>query len=163
MLAAAAQVSENPLDAAEVNRRQVNRLITQVLIQEEADRRGVTVTEAEVDRLLQQAIGGGERDDFAAQLAAGQLVPPSRLDEFARTVALNEKLLPVVAPDVTDQNAQTAALIEVLGELSVELGTGVSPRYGSWDPADLTVALPPNDISSPAPAVQLETGTVTQQ
>lgn len=160
VIEAATGVSEAPLDPAEVNRRQVNRLVTQALIEQEADRRDITVSDAEVDRLIGQAVGEGDRDEFAAQLAAGQLVPPSGLVDFARSVALNEKLLAVVAPDVVDPNARTLELVRVLGELSAELGTGVSPRFGTWDAAALTVGLPPNDLSTPAAEPQVESGTV---
>lgn len=152
VIAAASSVVQTPLDPTEVNRRQVNRLVTERLVDVEAERRGVTVTDSEVDALLTQAVGTGNRAEFEAQLAAGQLVPPSQIDAFARTVALNQKLIAAVAPGAAEA-AGTAAIVKVLGDLSNELGTGVSPRYGTWDPSDLVVTLPPADLSTPVPVV----------
>ena len=159
VIAAAAGVTQDPLDPTEVNRRQVNRLVTEQLVAEQAARRGIDVTDAEVDGLLAQAIGRSDRAGFEAQLAASQLVPPSRLDSFARTVALNQKLMDGLVPG-GDESAKTAALVEQLGALSAELGTGVAARFGTWDPSQLTVGLPPNDLSTPAPQAQVTGGTV---
>jgi hypothetical protein len=160
VLAAAGRVGETPLDPAEVNRRQVNRLVTAELVDVAAEREGVTVTDAEIDALLLQAVGATDRATFADQLALNQLVPPSALEDFARTVALNQKLLEKTAPGAAEQ-AQAVAVVDVLGKLSTELGTDVSPRFGTWSPSDVSVGLPPNDISSPAPAAtQLASGTV---
>ena len=162
VIAAAAKVSETALDATEVNRRQVNQLVTDRLITTLAERRGIVVSEAEVDALVRQAIGTSDRATFANQLAVSQLVPPSRLESFARTVALNQKVSAEIGPGLAPA-AQTTLIIKALGDLSVELGTGVSQRYGTWNAQDLTVALPPNDLSVPAVPVQVTSGTVETQ
>ena len=160
VIAAAAQVGQTGLDPSEVNRRQVNRLVTDRLIRIEAARRGITVSDAEVDTLLAQAAGDSSPATFANQLAASQLVPPSGLTEFAQTVALNQKLLAEIAPNAS-QTVQTDELVKLLGALSTQLGTGVSPRYGVWDPGSLSVDLPPDDLSTPAPASGSGSGTTT--
>jgi len=159
VLAAATGVTQNQLDASEVNRRQVNRWITEQLILAEAARLGITVSDGEVDALIRSAIGSGDRTAFVKQLAASQLVPPSKLTDFARTVALNQRISAKLAPGAP-QTAQTYAIVKELGKLSIQLGTGVSARYGTWDPTALTVALPPNDLSTPAPIAQVTSGTV---
>jgi hypothetical protein len=163
VIAAAGPASQTPLDGAEVNRRQVNRLVTQRLVEIAAERRGVTVSDSEVDALITQAVGTGTRAEFETQLAAAQLVPPSEIDTFARTVALNQKLAAKIAPGA-DEAATNAALVKELGALSEEIGTGVSPRFGTWVPSDLTVGLPPDDLSTPVPVVtpdqQVTTGSV---
>ena len=108
VIAAAAKAGQTKLDAAEVNRRQVNRLVTERLIAVEAARRGITVSDAEVDALLRQAIGTTDRATFENQLAASQLVPPSRLDAFAATVALNQKVVATVLLDGIPRPAATS-------------------------------------------------------
>lgn len=163
VLAAAASSGQTGLDPAEVNRRQVDRFVTDRLITVAAQRRGITVSDAEVDALIRQAAGTTDTATFADQLAASQLVPPGDLDAFARSVALNQKLVAAIAPGAS-ATAQNTAIVSALGELSSQLGTGVSPRYGAWDPTQLTVALPPDDLSKPAPSATAATsGAQVQQ
>lgn len=162
VIAAATAAGQTGLDPAEVNRRQIDRFVTDRLVAVEAERRGITVTDAEVEALIEQAAGSTNATTFANQLAASQLVPPSALDDFARTVALNQKLSAAIAPNA-GQTAQAAAVVAVLSKLSTQLGTGVSPRYGAWDATDLTVALPPDDLSTPAPSATTTSGTEVQQ
>jgi hypothetical protein len=138
------------LDTTEINRRAVNRFVNERLVLEAAERAQLTVSDAEAAALLDEAVAGGDLAAFADQIAVSQLVPPSQLDAFVRTVALNQKLLQVLAPGA-DEAAQNSAVVEALGALSTELGTGVSPRYGTWDPTDLSVTLPENDLSTPEP------------
>ena len=162
VIQAASGLLQVPLDPAEVNRRQVNRLVTAELIEVAAQRRNLSVSEAEVDALLRQAAGSASGGEFEAQIAASQLVPPSELRDFARAVALNQKLAVVLVPK-GDEAAQADAIVEELGAISEELGTAVAARFGTWDASQLSVGLPPDDLSAPLPVdpnAQITTGDV---
>jgi hypothetical protein len=151
LVALAEELGETDVPTADLNRRQVSRLVTEQLIRESAERNGVTVSDAEVDSLVRQTLGSGSREQLAQQVAVDELVPVSQFDSFAEVVVLNQKLLEVVAPGVPAEEA-TPELREELAALSDELDVTVSPRFGSWDAEMLDVGAPPNDLSSPESA-----------
>lgn len=150
VLEIATQLGASGVGPDDINRRQINRMVTDELIVVAAQRAGVTATDAEVEALIAEASIGQERDVFIREFTVSQQVPPSEFTDYVRTVVLNRKLLTSGPAGQSEQEA-TAALVSRLGELSTELDTAVSPRYGSWDPADLSVTLPPNDLSKPQP------------
>jgi hypothetical protein len=137
-------------DSAEVNRSQVSRLVTGELIRRLADQRGVTASPAEVDALVRDSLGGRTRDEFAEGLSLSELVPVSDFDAFAEVVLLNQKLVDTIA---AESGAETAneALVEQLSALAEDVGVTVNPRFGEWDSETLSLGLPPNDLSTPAP------------
>lgn len=131
-------------------RATVQRRVTSRLVSVAAEREGVTVTQGEIDQLIE---GSGGRETVAQGLAQaeGQWVPPSQVDDAARTYLLMQKLGVELAPNGTEQD-QTLALQQYLVALSEELGVDVSPRYGAWDDSSFQVTGPLDDLSTPAPA-----------
>jgi hypothetical protein len=53
-----------------------------------------------------------------------------------------------LAPNGSPQE-QTQAFIGLITEVGDEVGVEIAPRYGSWDPDNAVVDLPPNDLSTP--------------
>jgi hypothetical protein len=151
LVALAAELGQTGVSTADLNRRQVSRLVTEALLLEAAERRGVEATEGDVDSLISQSLQGGTREDLARQVAIDELVPVSAFDRFAEVVVLNQKLLAEIAPGEAPEVA-SAKLLEELVALSDELDVTVNPRFGTWDATSLDVGLPPNDLSSPPEA-----------
>ena len=136
-------------DEKSVTRSTVNRLTRHLLLAEAAARQGITVTQADVDKLINGTIASNFAGDTAAfeqAIASSKLVPPNEIESFARdaliTVALNDKLAP--GGTAIDIQLKVSAY---LGPLSKELGVEISPRFGTWSYAAATISDLPNDLS----------------
>lgn len=143
-----------PIDETVLLKQNTTRLIEAQLIAIAAAQEGVTVTQSEVDKLLQQASSGSDQLHFEGNLAVQAGVPPSGIDSFARDYLLRTKLGEKLVPG-TDTNAQAKAVNAKLAQVAEQVGVTVSPRYGTWDPAQETIVGPPNDLSvtpSPSPS-----------
>jgi hypothetical protein len=138
-----------PLDEATATRVTVERYTRELLFAEGAAREGVTVTQAEVDDIIAQTVEGqfgGDRAAFEAALATQQAVPASEVATFARDFVLRSKLVEKLSP-----SGDTEVISAYLEQLSADVGVEVSPRFGTWDPANVSLGPVPDDLSSPAP------------
>jgi hypothetical protein len=137
----------------------VDRKTRSLLLEEAARREGITVTQGEVDDLIQTTVDqqfGGDRTAFDLAIASQQNIPASDVSDFARDFLIQRKLGEKLAPG-GDQQAVSAALTKYLSDLSKELGVEVAPRFGSWDDAGVGLGPVSNDLStlpSPAAAAQ---------
>lgn len=148
---AIAQAVGTQVNTASVAREQVRRLVTAELVSVQADRKGISVTQGEIDAAIDQvaATTPGGRDALVQQLAAQNGVPPSAFNSFVETFLLQQKL--IVETGIASQQEAQQQVLKDLAALSDELGVEVSPRYGAWDASQLRVGAPPLDLSSPAP------------
>ncbi len=136
---------------ADLNRRVISAFVQSELIDVAAQREGITVTAGQVDDLRATAIEQSKgRAALEKGLAQSLGIPPSGLDAFVRTKLQIDALISKLGKG--DQNAGNTAAATYLGKLSTELGTEVSPRYGSWSAQQLGVGLPPTDLSKPLEA-----------
>lgn len=139
-----------PADTAadQLTATMLDRLVTASLVEQYAASVGVTVTQGEVDGVLRQyaAQAGGQAavDEFFVSqgVAPSQVVPVLRLNILA------EKLGSALLPG-GDPQAQGQALVTALAAYGEQVGTKVSPRYGTWDPQALRLGPVPDDISVP--------------
>lgn len=136
-----AAASVPPEQAAAVQRDVLTQLILFDLMQTTAARRGVQVSEGQVDALaaqVEQGVGGPEQ--LRRRLVAAS-VPPSRSEDFLRYVAtgqaLAESLVPGGAQADPDQAEQVVQ--EALTQTARETTVQVNPRYGTWDPTQLRI------------------------
>jgi hypothetical protein len=139
-----------PIDEATATRVTVERYTRSLLFREAAAREGITVTQAEVDQIVAETIEGqfgGDRVAFETALATQQAVPASEVAEFARDFVVRTKVVEKIAP-----TGDTEAISDYLVRLSADIGVEVSPRFGTWDPANVSVGAVPDDLSTPAPA-----------
>jgi peptidyl-prolyl cis-trans isomerase SurA len=126
-------------------------LITNDLIVVAATKNGVTVkpTEVAAARAALESSNGGKAG--LDKLAANQGIPPSQIDSIlysnAAITALGKKLV----PNGTAAQQQTAVKAYLV-KLSKDLNTSVSPRYGKWDGASLSIVAAPNSVSSARPS-----------
>jgi hypothetical protein len=126
-------------------------LITNDLIAVAAVKNDIKVKPTEVAMAraaLENANGGKAGLD---KLAANQGIPPSQVDVIlysnAAITALGKKLVPNGTAD-----QQKTAVKAYLVKLSKDLNTTVSPRYGSWDAASLSISPATSSVSNPAPS-----------
>jgi hypothetical protein len=126
----------------------LGRAVTTELVDQVATKEGVTVNAGEIDAVLdaygEQAGGLAEFEKYllTQDVAPDQITSIIRLNIQVEKLGL--KLAPNESPDM-----QSLAVFQIVGKYSEEVGVEISPRYGSWDPANLTIGPPPDDLSTP--------------
>lgn len=126
----------------------LDRMITTSLVEQFAQQQGVEVTQGELDATLAnyaEATGGQEAFE---ELLIQQDLAPESIDGLFRVNILAQKLGMELDP-MGSPEAQSSAVLAAVAEFSEEVGTSVSPRYGTWDGATLTVGTIANDLSVP--------------
>jgi hypothetical protein len=125
----------------------LQRLVVTELVGQVAATQGITVTQGEIDASIAEfeaQLGGAE----ALQAAYLEANVPAEAIEQQVTLSLQvRKLGAALAPD-GDQNAQEQALVEFVTVYGEQEGIEVSPRFGTWDTATLTVGPLPSDLST---------------
>ncbi len=136
--------------SAKANQVVLDRLIRQELYNALATKIGVTVTDGEVQKFLDETVAqvGGQKALEDQLLQSG--VPNTEIFSFARTFLQQRAIVAQIAPGKSEQEQGQVLGVAVIA-LSKELDTRVSPRFGTWDSARLSVGAPPNDLSEPLP------------
>ena len=128
-----------------MNRQIVQTAIANRLIFRLAEQEGVTVSQSDVDELLESAGANEGREQLELELAQTG-VPPSQIDGLAKQIAMQRALL----DSFSDDEAEAQDLYgEAAAELAEEVGVTVSPRYGEWDqdePEDHRPDRTPDDV-----------------
>lgn len=126
----------------------LSRLITIELVDELASREGIVVTQGQIDEQL--ANYEGQAGDRAAveQLFIEQGVAPTQIESIVRLNVQAQELGFAIAPNGSAEE-QGQAVVDAVVALSAELETTVSPRFGTWDAATISVGPTPNDLSAP--------------
>ena len=126
----------------------LDQLITGILVDELADREKIKVTQGETDDLrLQYVAQAGGQEAFEASIGE-QGISIDEVDSIIRVNLQVAKLGDVLSPQ-GDTDAKSAAVFVAISELSSELGTEVAPRFGTWDPENLSVGPAANSLSEP--------------
>ena len=126
----------------------LNQMITTILVDELASREKIEVTQGEIDDLrLQYIAQAGGVEAFESQISQ-QGIAIDDVDSIIRVNIQVSQLGDVLSPN-TEPDAKSAAVFLALTELSSEIGTEVSPRFGTWDPENLTVGPSANSLSEP--------------
>lgn len=126
----------------------LDRMITTSLVEQLATQEGVEVTQGELDATLAnyaEATGGQEAFE---ELLIQQDLAPESIEDLFRVNILAQKLGMELDP-MGSPEAQSSAVLAAVSQFSAEVGTSVSPRYGTWDGATLTVGAIANDLSVP--------------
>ncbi len=129
----------------------LGRMITIYLVDELSDREGVVVTDGQVDEQLANydaQVGGREQVE---QIFLEQNVAPSQLRSILQ-LQLQAQALGIKLDPRGSAEEQGQAVFSAASELSQELETTVSPRYGTWDPQTLSLGPVPSDLAT-APAL----------
>lgn len=126
----------------------LNQMITTILVDELASREKIEVTQGEIDDLrLQYIAQAGGVEAFESQISQ-QGIAIDDVDSIIRLNIQVSQLGDVLSPN-TEPDAKSAAVFLAISELSTEIGTEVSPRFGTWDPENLTVGPSANSLSEP--------------
>lgn len=129
----------------------LQRLVITALVDEGATRNGVVVTQGQIDQAISEAEAQLGGPDQLLQVFLDSNVPASAISDQFRLSLQVDGLGAALAPDADDQGRQQAVFAYAV-DLSKQLGTRVSPRYGTWVPDELQVGPLPNDLSSPQAA-----------
>jgi hypothetical protein len=136
------------VDTGKVVTATVGRFVHHELVIRAAAAEGVTVSQGDVDALISQSDQSGGRTALEQEAATEAYVPPAELDEYARDVLLERKIVAKVDPSgTTDQ--QDAALLAIEQKAAKQVTISVSPRYGTFDLTTLQIVPGLNDLSSP--------------
>ena len=126
----------------------LDRMITTSLVEQFAEQEDVEVTQGELDATLAQyAEATGGQEAFEELLLQQDLAPES-IEDLFRVNILAQKLGMELDP-MGSPEAQSTAVLAAVAEFSQEVGTTVSPRYGSWDATTLSIGATGNDLSVP--------------
>ena len=126
----------------------LDQMITAILVDELSSREKIVVTQGEIDNLrLQYVAQAGGQQAFEDQIGQ-QGIAIQDVDSIIRVNIQVSKLGDAISPN-TEPEAKSAAVFVAISALSSELGTEVSPRFGTWDPENLTVGPNANSLSEP--------------
>lgn len=146
------QAQGQPTDRADASLTSttLGRMVTVELVRQLAAKAGVSISQGDIDTTIAGYVeqSGGEQQ--FRDLFIQQGIAPSQITDIVvlnlRAQALGRVLLPNAEPQ-----AQGAELVRQLGQFSIEEGTTISPRYGTWDPVSLQIG-PLTDPLAVAPA-----------
>lgn len=132
-----------------LTRQTINRYVITELVELAADAQGVSVSPGEAARLRQEAeMQSGGAEVFEQQAANNAAVPPSEIDDYVRSVATQQALAEKLAADDPMQDPG-ALLMDYVLEFAGSTDVKVNPRFGTWNPADLSIGPTPDDLSLP--------------
>lgn len=128
----------------------LGRLVVIELVRQAAAKAGVSITQGDIDTTVDAYVkeAGGEQQ--FQQLFVQQNIAPSQITSIIVLNLQAQALGRVLLPN-GDPQAQGAQLRSTLGAFSVEQGTTISPRYGTWEPDGLAIG-PLMDPLAVAPA-----------
>jgi SurA N-terminal domain len=126
----------------------VDRAIDNEVVEAAAKQEGITVTQGQIDKLIDD---NGGRVKLSADFATrdGLWLPPGQIDELARSSLIQLALGNKLAPGGTATAVDTAVTL-FKARLAAKLGVSVSPRYGTWSRTTLQITGNLDDLSQPA-------------
>lgn len=139
-----------PADSADASlvQQTLGRMITVELLDVLAAREGVEVTQGQIDEEYANysAQVGGE--EALEELFLQENVAPSQLESIIR-LQIQAQLLGLALAPEGSADEQGTAVFEAAALLSEELDTTIAPRFGTWDPATLSLGPTPEDLAAP--------------
>ena len=129
----------------------LDRMITTSLVEQLASREGVSVTQGELDATIANYAEAAGGQAAFEQILLEQDLAIEGVEDLFRVNILAQKLGFELDPTGSPE-AQTLAVLTAVSEFSTAIGTKVSPRYGTWNPAELTIGAVANDLSIPGTA-----------
>ncbi|MFB7588229.1 SurA N-terminal domain-containing protein [Streptomyces sp. NPDC056169] len=125
--------------SGDLNRRKLNGLIFDRVVDKVAEDSGVSVTRAETQQTRAAFVrqSGGE-DRLAAVLLQEQGVAPDQIDDVVRRNVLMNKIAAKLGIAETPEGQKK--LTDVFTAASKSLDIDVNPRFGAWDDAQVQLA-----------------------
>lgn len=125
----------------------LGRMITMELVDRLAVREGVEITQGQIDEVIANYTGQVGSIEQVEEIFLQENVAPSQIESLITLQAQAQELGIALNPSGSAEE-QGTAVFEAASLLSVELDTAVSPRYGTWDAATLSLGSVPNDLST---------------
>lgn len=145
----AAVEDETGLSASPVaaTRAQLSRLLVVEVVEEAGRRAGVHVTATEVAE-QRRALEAASPESLTAR-AARQGVPASDIDTMIRRDIILDKI--AAREGVTPESPRYNAVVsQVLLDTASSMSIKLNPRYGTWDPSQLSIGPQTYDWLTPA-------------
>lgn len=139
-----------PADSADASlvQQTLGRMITIELLDTLAAREGVEVTQGQIDEEYANYSAQVGGDDALQELFLQENVAPSQLESIIR-LQIQAQLLGIALAPEGSAEEQGTAVFEAAALLSEELDTTIAPRFGTWDPATLSLGPTPEDLAAP--------------
>ena len=146
------QAQGQPTDQADAGLTSavLGRLVVIELVRQAAAKAGVSITQGDIDTTIDAYVKETGGQQQVEQLFVQQNIAPSQITSIIVLNLQAQALGRVLLPN-GDPQAQGAQLRSTLGAFSVEQGTTISPRYGTWEPDGLAIG-PLMDPLAVAPA-----------
>lgn len=125
----------------------LSRMITVELLDRLAVDEGVEVTQGQIDEVIANYTGQVGSIEQVEEIFLQENVAPSQIESLIRLQTQAQELGIKLNPSGSAEE-QGTAVFEAASLLSDELDTTVSPRYGTWSAASLSVGPVPNDLST---------------
>jgi outer membrane murein-binding lipoprotein Lpp len=135
----------------EISQRVVDRLILKQVLAEAVKRENIDISKSDVATFRDGVFAQYGQDKIEAQLVSQNGVAASHVDEFMYQIMAQRAIMQKLAPG-SDQTTQSKTLYRFLSSISNDLGTRLNPRYGEWDPNNMTSV--PGDLELSVPAAQ---------
>lgn len=145
---------------AQINQAVLNRLVVANLIDDLSGEQGIAVSQGDIDSYVTEArtsLGGQQALD---QQLLQSAVLPGEVNAVART-SLQAQRLGEKLGGAADPQTQQQKFSEALVAYAQTQDVRISPRFGTWDPATLTIGPVPNTLSSPPTQPSAPLGTPT--
>ena len=146
ILEAKGQPADSP-DASLVQQT-LGRMITVELLDTLAAREGVEVTQGQIDEEYANYSAQVGGDEALQELFLQENVAPSQLESIIR-LQIQAQLVGLALAPEGSADEQGTAVFEAASLLSEELDTTIAPRFGTWDPATLSLGPTPEDLAAP--------------
>lgn len=114
----------------------IDRLVLSELLKAAAATNNITATTGEIESLMNDAYAQYGKDQIIAQLVVQNGISVNHINEFARDVVIQRKLMAALDPN-GDTTSQSSALGAYLSDLAKNLGVTLAPRYGTWNPDNI--------------------------
>jgi SurA-like protein len=145
--ATASPTADAPADRTGTVQSSLTALIQGDLIADGAKKKGVSVSESDIQAFLAKQ---RETNGTDAGTAQANGIALSDLHQAVYEALLLDKLIAAVSGTQTDQTAQQKALTDYLGTVAKQEGISVNPRYGAWNATQFDV-IPSDPFASSSP------------
>lgn len=136
---------QDGLRGEELTRNQLGFKIFGALLSQIATERNVAALPSEVAARRADIVKNVGNEDQLSIALVNAGIASTDLEQYITLTVLQDKLRPVIAPGVTDDNQVIQALQKILAETATKEELKVNPRFGVWnvktskvEPADAT-------------------------
>ncbi len=125
----------------------LRQMVVTKLVDMLSERAGITVSQSQIDQSVMSAENNAGGKEQLQTMLAAQGVTPDEVDDVVTLNIEAQQLGAALAP-TGSSDQQVQALYAALAKFSDDIGVTVSPRFGTWDPAQLVVGPSLSDVAT---------------